>query len=297
MGSGDKNRHIVTKTGISCIRHNMADKRKSMDEIKEIFRRYAPQTIHIITIPVFFFGFMMIYTPLGAQEYLGGIKPGYAFHITMMACIIAASEGLTRSLLYIFRRKIGKTQYIFWCMSEMIAAALFMGLYIWLMKRTAIPYFSAVAWSLAAMALTSTYPYVIIAMALILNHRKRQLETAEEGPDERIRFYDSRKVLKLVVSVSSIYYIGADENYVNIFYMEEGGKTKKYVLRASMKSIEDICTRNSLVRCHRSYFVNPAHIKILRKAEDGLVFADIDTPEPVSIPVTKRYYDNVAAML
>lgn len=267
-----------------------------MNEIQEINRRFAPQTIHIIAVPAFFFVFMMVYTPFGAQEYLGGIKPGYAFHITMLSCIIAASEGLTRSLLYIFRKKVNKTAYMFWCVLDVCAAAAFMGLYIWLMKRLSTPYFSAVAWSFVTTSLTTVFPYVIIYMALLLNCRKRQLAAAEEEPDERIRFYDSRKVLKLVASVASLYYISADENYVNIFYMEDG-KIKKYVLRASMKSIEELCARNSLVRCHRSYFVNPSHIKVLRKAEDGLVFADMDTPEQTSIPVTRRYYDNVASML
>ena len=64
-----------------------------------------------------------------------------------------------------------------------------------------------------------------------------------------------------------------------------------------MKSIETLCAKNSLVRCHRSYFVNPSHIKMLRKDENGLVFADIDTPETTSVPVTKRYYANVTNLL
>ena len=225
---------------------------------------------------------MMIYMPFGASEYLGSMKLGYPFQLAMLSCIIAASEGLTRSILYIFRKKINRTGYLFWCLMDMAFASLFMGLYICLMKRASIPYFNAVAWAFGTMTLTAVYPYVVIYLALLAHHRKKQLEQAEEGPDDRIRFYDSRKMLKLVVNVSSIYYISADENYVNIHYSEDG-KTKKYVLRASMKSIESLCAKNSLVRCHRSYFVNPSHIKMLRKDENGLVFADIDTPETTSV--------------
>lgn len=267
-----------------------------MNDINEIFRKFWPQTVHIVAIPAFFFCFMMIYTPYGAEGYFSDMKLGYPFHLAMLTCIIAASEGLSRSILYIFRRKINRTAYLFWCLMDMVSASLFMGLYIWLMKRTAISYFSAAAWSFGTMALTTVYPYVVIYLALLAHLRKKQAEKAEEGPDDRIRFYDSRKMLKLVVNVSSIYYISADENYVNIHYIEDG-KTKKYVLRNSMKSIEDICAKNSLVRCHRSYFVNPAHIRVLKKDENGLVFADIDTPETTSIPVTKRYYANVTALL
>lgn len=267
-----------------------------MNDINEIFRKFWPQTVHIIAVPAFFFSFMMIYMPFGASEYLGSMKLGYPFQLAMLSCIIAASEGLTRSILYIFRKKINRTGYLFWCLMDMAFASLFMGLYICLMKRASIPYFNAVAWAFGTMTLTAVYPYVVIYLALLAHHRKKQLEQAEEGPDDRIRFYDSRKMLKLVVNVSSIYYISADENYVNIHYSEDG-KTKRYVLRASMKSIESLCAKNSLVRCHRSYFVNPSHIKMLRKDENGLVFADIDTPETTSVPVTKRYYANVTNLL
>lgn len=196
-----------------------------MNDINEIFRKFWPQTVHIVAIPAFFFCFMMIYTPYGAEGYFSDMKLGYPFHLAMLTCIIAASEGLSRSILYIFRRKINRTAYLFWCLMDMVSASLFMGLYIWLMKRTAISYFSAAAWSFGTMALTTVYPYVVIYLALLAHLRKKQAEKAEEGPDDRIRFYDSRKMLKLVVNVSSIYYISADENYVNIHYIEDG-KTK-----------------------------------------------------------------------
>lgn len=196
-----------------------------MNDINEIFRKFWPQTVHIVAIPAFFFCFMMIYTPYGAEGYFSDMKMGYPFHLAMLTCIIAASEGLSRSILYIFRRKINRTAYLFWCLMDMVSASLFMGLYIWLMKRTAISYFSAAAWSLGTMSLTTVYPYVVIYLALLAHLRKKQAEKAEEGPDDRIRFYDSRKMLKLVVNVSSIYYISADENYVNIHYIEDG-KTK-----------------------------------------------------------------------
>ena len=133
-----------------------------MNDINEIFRKFWPQTVHIVAIPAFFFCFMMIYTPYGAEGYFSDMKLGYPFHLAMLTCIIAASEGLSRSILYIFRRKINRTAYLFWCLMDMVSASIFMGLYIWLMKRTAIPYFSAAAWSFGTMALTTVYPYVII---------------------------------------------------------------------------------------------------------------------------------------
>ena len=122
-------------------------------------------------------------------------------------------------------------------------------------------------------------------------------DSAQTIPDDRIRFYDNRKNLKFAAMVSSIYYLSADENYVNIHYADDNGKMKAFVLRASMKGIEELCATHSLIRCHRSYIVNPEHVRILRKDSRGLLFADLDTPEPASVPVTKTYYDRLADII
>ena len=60
-----------------------------------------------------------------------------------------------------------------------------------------------------------------------------------------------------------------------------------------MKSIEDICTGNGILRCHRSYFVNPAHIKALRKDKENIIVAEMDTNDNTLIPISKTYYDDI----
>ena len=35
-----------------------------------------------------------------------------------------------------------------------------------------------------------------------------------------------------------------------------------------MRAIEELCLENGLVRCHRSFFSNPPHIKVLRKDQE-----------------------------
>lgn len=36
-----------------------------------LFRRFIPQLLHIIVLPLFFFCFMLIYKPLDIVEYFG----------------------------------------------------------------------------------------------------------------------------------------------------------------------------------------------------------------------------------
>ena len=94
----------------------------------------------------------------------------------------------------------------------------------------------------------------------------------------------------------SVLYIAAEENYVSIYYLDNG-KIKEYVLRNSMKAIDEICQDNGLVRCHRSFYINPAHVKVLRRDRDGVMFAELDADDVRHIPVSKTYYNRLADML
>ena len=135
--------------------------------------------------------------------------------------------------------------------------------------------------------------YLLIGLSLRLSDKNKSQKTAEENT--RIRFYDERKNLKLVVLANNILYIEAEENYVRIYYTENG-KTKDYLLRSSMKKIEELCQLNGLTRCHRSYFVNAAHVRVLAKDKDGFIYAELENLEK-RIPVTKRYYENLSNLL
>ena len=111
-----------------------------------------------------------------------------------------------------------------------------------------------------------------------------------------MRFCDIFQRPKLIISPSAVLYIEAKENYVSINYME-GGRAKKMELRATMASLEDIAARHSFVRCQRSFYVNPAHVTLLRKDTGGLVYAELDVPEMPEIPVSRRHYEVLAKLL
>ena len=117
-------------------------------------------------------------------------------------------------------------------------------------------------------------------------------------PDEKtlIRFHDDQKRLKLVVASESVLYIEAEDNYVHVVHLDNG-KVKDFTLRASMRSLEEFLQRHGLVRCHRSYFLNAAHVELLKKDVNGYALAQLDHPGVKSIPVSKRYYESVTALL
>ena len=90
-------------------------------------------------------------------------------------------------------------------------------------------------------------------------------------------------------------YIESNENYIIVHYLENAIE-KRFQIRTSMKNIEPLCEQAGFARAHRCYIVNPLHVKSIRKGVGGLNFADLGTGDD-GIPISKKYYEGIAAML
>ena len=94
------------------------------------------------------------------------------------------------------------------------------------------------------------------------------------------------------VKIGNLYYIKAEDNYINVFY-QRGGAIANYMIRCKMKTIEDNCSgSSSLMRCHRSYIVNIKKVSVLHNEADGFVL-DFEREGLESIPVSKTYSQQV----
>ena len=140
------------------------------------------------------------------------------------------------------------------------------------------------------------YPYAILTLAVQLH----LVDTAKQAPpaDEKtlVRFHDDQKRLKFIISSPAILYIEAEDNYVHIVHLDNG-KVKDFTLRSSMRALEETLTRHGLVRCHRSYFVNADHVELVRKDINGYALAQLDRNGLEPIPVSKKYYESLSALL
>ena len=265
-----------------------------MSQIPRTYRKFIPQLLHMVFLPIFFFTFMLVYNPFNSAEFLG--REWYGVHLTIISCITLLSVILTRLLYYFLPMTLSYALYSVWCLAEIVFISFFAALYLWLVLNKPMPYFDLLAVSFQYMSLSLVIPYVILALALRIQEFRDKSMDSIDAASQRMRFYDEKHNLKIVLNAPSVLYVEAEVNYVNIYYTENG-KIRSYVLRNSMKAIDELCQEHGLLRCQRSFYVNPQRVRVLRKEKEGVVFAELDVDGARQIPVTKRYYDRIAEML
>lgn len=265
-----------------------------MSQIPKVFRRFVPQLLHMVVLPIFFFTFMLVYRPFDISSFLG--DDWFGVHLTIISCIILLSVTVARLVYYFLPMKMNYSLYIFWCLTETVFASFFVALYIWLVLNRPMLYFEVLTRSFKYLFFTLLIPYTILSLSLLVYDCYLKSLEPEDHNTQRMRFYDNMHNLKIVLMPQAVLYIAAEENYVSIYYLENG-KVREYVLRSSMKALDELCQENGLMRCHRSFYINPLHVKVLRKDKEGIMYAELDADDVRHIPVSKTYYVRLSEML
>lgn len=266
-----------------------------MGKLPSIMVALRTNLVFIIALPLFWLCFVLLYTPSAMVELLGMGEGMLHFNATIIMCILFAVMIISRVLLMTIHRtlKLDWWKFFLWEVSELLLMSMFVALYLTLMYQGAYSYFYMVGQCLFSLLLICMYPYMIFDVAFAYQGK---LDENTLNDDSLMRFVDSTQKLKLMIASSAVLYIEADENYVHVRYME-GEKQKDYPLRASMKSLEELMQKHGLIRCQRSYYINPQHVKVLRRDKEGIISAELDVPNQKPIPVSPRYYDSLAKWL
>lgn len=248
--------------------------------------------LHVFAMPVFFLGFLLIYESAWMTRFLDtGL--GTIFNVLMLTSILIGVVGISRIVMTTVGRNIRLSwwRYVLWSIGEVFVFSCFAALYMALIYGD-YGYFPALGECLRLSFATLSYPYIIFALLIPLISPDEE-EVAEE---DLVRFTDSTGRLKLVIAHDVILYVEAQENYVSIRYME-GEKQKDYSLRQSMKGIEELMAKHGIIRCQRSYFVNPRHVTVLRRDKEGFIQAELDINGSKPVPVSPKYYEQLSKML
>ncbi|MBO7300160.1 MAG: LytTR family transcriptional regulator [Tidjanibacter sp.] len=252
---------------------------------------------HSLVVPLFAFVFVVLYKPFGILSLLEMASASWSFNITILLCILLGSVALMRLLLFLLRNKLSPNGFFYtvWCVCEVVVSALFVSLYVTLMLGGESGFFDVVGAVWGRLLGVCVFPYALLYLGFAL-YAERTKDAEGGDPASLIKFYDEYKKLRFVIASEAVVFIKSEENYVQIHYIDHA-KTKKFVLRSSMRALEEQLLRHGLVRCHRSYFINPDHIKLIRKEPSGVVVAVLKEESYDAVPISRKYQEEIAHLL
>ena len=70
------------------------------------------------------------------------------------------------------------------------------------------------------------------------------------------------------------------------------GQLTKFMLRNSLKAIEESLADTSVLRCHRSFIANFELVKVIRRQKDG-IYLEFGIERVPDIPISKTYNEKV----
>ena len=283
------------------------------------------QLIGTVTFSVLFaLVFLNIYIPFSDTAWFG-LGDSIMFLLTLVFVVVAILTLIcSRILMYKSKKYFDMSYvvYILWCILEIVAICAF---YTWLTESTLKIFGRATLYGAIALGV----PYLISSMYFSIidkNNTIRMMnfgnvvteetetaeipgvtgaaetvedtagqQTAAKQPDpskQKITLFDNNGSLKLSLSPENLYYIESDDNYIKVWYTDNKGELKQYMLRCRLKTVEESFRESGLIRCNRKYIVNIKKVRMLRKESEGYVL-DIDNEAIQPIPVTKTYTDSV----
>lgn len=269
--------------------------------------------IATVTFTAFFsMFFMLVSVPFSHNAWFAlGASRAFGFTLTfyLLSLLLVI---ISKRIMYVTRRlwQMNWFQYIGWNLLEVILICLLytflsvkadaMGV-VTLADDTPIDIFlNSLVFAFVALVV----PYVISGMFLAIVDKDKTIRlmnardiVSDEPVDtsndlQKVTLFDNSGVMRLSVSLSNLFYIESDDNYVIVWYSDNSGAMKKYMIRCRLKTIEESFRDSPLVRCHRKYIVNMDRVKVLRKEKDGYEL-DLDNDAIPPITITKTYAENV----
>jgi hypothetical protein len=188
-------------------------------------------------------------------------------------------------------------QFFLWIAAEVFSMSMFYVIYEIQFLKDYRPFWDAYKISIQNTALVLLLPYSISWLYFSWIDKNRMLEQLKEIGEkqvdsrERIVFSDEKGTMRLTLKFIDLLYLQAADNYVTIVY-SNNDKISKYMLRSSLKLIEDEHKSFPLIRCHRSYMVNFDKVRIIRREKDGLRI-ELESPVQIELPVSKTFVEDV----
>lgn len=209
---------------------------------------------------------------------------------------------ISKYIMYFYhkKREISYTQFIIWCLAEVILMAVIYSTVVLFLFNDSRDFIDIFGRSFFYILLMMLIPYIITFLYLSLLEKRAIIDVLQEKNKygvntEIINFSDDRKVTRFSVKIDNIYYLEAAGNYIIIHYLIKE-QMEEFLLKNSINNIEKTFKEKGLIRCHRSYIVNINKVEIIKKDNKKNPVIEFDNKNFKEIPISQSYIDNIVKL-
>ena len=185
---------------------------------------------------------------------------------------------------------------LFYSVSEVLVISVFYVVVTKLMNPEIVSPIKVFPKAFGCLFLILVIPYLLCYLYGYAHGLKMELSDRPVKSDANaiVSIHDNRRKVKLSLRVSDILYAVSEDNYVKVFY-EQNGELKNAMIRTTAKNIENDL-EGAITRCHRSYLVNISKVRFFNNDRDNLyVLLDREGLNP--IPVSRPYREMLSDLL
>ena len=205
--------------------------------------------------------FINAYSPFGADRWYNLTRLEFFTYSSLTILFGVLVVVISRIIMYHVTKRISINiwQYLLWIFAEVFAMALAYALFEKLFLKDSRLFTDLVRNSSRNTALVLLLPYSVLWLYFSWRDKMEQIERLADAPasSETLRnmipFYDDKGILKFSIKKENLLYLESAENYVNICYLNKG-KVSKYLLRDTLKKMEENFSGTEIIRCHRSLY-------------------------------------------
>ena len=252
----------------------------------------------VLLTALFALVFINIYKPFSSSNWYSVSEFKFFVFSSLIILTGVLVVVVSRIVMYYWGRRYGvaTSGYALWILLEIFFMSLFYTIYT-LVLNPERDYLGVFKESAINTSLVLLLPYSVLHLYFSYREKERQLllmaeDKAETATRQNVfSFYDEKNELRLSVKRTNLLYIESADNYVCIWYLNKGALTK-FMLRNSLKTIEESLANTNVLRCHRSFMVNFDQVKVIRREKDG-VYMELGIEGVPDIPISKTYSEKV----
>ena len=276
-----------------------------MKKIPEYLAKKGTNLNLLVFVFIFSMVFVNVYTPFEFSTWFNSSSDTLNFLYS--SCTILGGMVVlivSRVVMYYANKRelISMLSYVLWLAAEILVIVMLYTLVNKLLLHDQRDAYNIFRRALTFVPAILAIPYLVTYLYLGLRSKDATInKLIEEGHttgqvlqhsvDDTITLNDENGKPRLTIKSGGILYVGANDNYVNVYYLDND-KVGYTMLRNNLKTLEKQLDAYGIVRCHRSYMVNLHRVTIISREKDGM-YTTLDSNAVSRIPISKSYSEEV----